>query len=58
MKMHGTEHTYQSTKPPSEPKQGNQSTDWPESGDNVSLKINKQSGKNRDRKSFSSGSQW
>jgi len=57
--MHnGTHHTTQQVKPPSSPKMGNPSVDWPAEGEDIGLKQSKQSGKNRERKSFKSGSQW
>jgi len=58
MKGNGVHHTTQQVSPPSSPKLGNPSVDWPAEGEDVGLKQSKQSGKNRERKSFKEGHQW
>ena len=58
MKGNGVHHTTQQVKPPSSPKLSNPSVDWPAEGEEVGLKQAKQSGKNRERKSFKPGSEW
>jgi len=58
MKGKGVHHTTQQVKPPSSPKMGNPSVDWPVEGNDVGLKQAKQSGKNRARTGFKSGHQW
>ncbi len=58
MKDHGTRHTEQPKAPPKVTNMKPHTTSWPAEGEDVGLKQSKQSGKNRERKSFKPGSQW
>jgi len=57
-KGNGVCNTEQQVSPPGSPNVKNAATDWPSEGYDYGLKQSKQSGKNRERKSFSGGHQW